>query len=54
MTPVTALWPARFFGVSPTFWLNLQLRWDLYLAQQSEAHELGSGPTRVFPTDPLD
>ena len=40
VTPSTALRLSKFFGVSPDFWMNLQLRWDLYLAQQSEAEEL--------------
>ena len=29
VSPSTALRLARFFGVSPDFWLNLQARWDL-------------------------
>ncbi|HNS39197.1 MAG: HigA family addiction module antidote protein [Anaerolineae bacterium] len=37
VTPATALRLARFFGMSAGFWMNLQLRWDLYHAQQSEA-----------------
>ena len=40
VTPSTALRLARFFGTSVDFWLNLQLRWDLYRAQQSEAQQL--------------
>ena len=40
MTPSTALRLAKFFGVSADFWMNLQLRWDLYKAKQSEAKEL--------------
>src|SRR5262249_31893848 len=40
MTPSTALRLAKYFGMSADFWLNLQLRWDLYHAQQSEAKEL--------------
>jgi len=36
VTPGTALRLAKFFGNTPDFWLNLQLRWDLYFAQQSE------------------
>jgi addiction module HigA family antidote len=40
VTPSTALRLAKFFGVSPDFWMNLQLRWDLYHAQQAEATEL--------------
>jgi antitoxin HigA-1 len=37
ITPSTALRLAKFFNVSSDFWLNLQIRWDLYYAQQSEA-----------------
>jgi addiction module HigA family antidote len=40
MTPSTALRLAKYFGRSADFWLKLQLRWDLYHAQQSEAKEL--------------
>ena len=40
VTPSTALRLARFFGMSPDFWMNLQLRWDLYRAQQTEANTL--------------
>jgi addiction module HigA family antidote len=40
MTPSTALRLSRFFGVSPDFWMNLQLRWDLYFAQKSETDAL--------------
>ncbi|MFQ5898229.1 MAG: HigA family addiction module antitoxin [Candidatus Methylomirabilia bacterium] len=37
ITPGTALRLAKFFGNSPGFWMNLQLRWDLYRAQAEEA-----------------
>jgi antitoxin HigA-1 len=37
ITPGTALQLAKFFNISINFWLNLQIRWDLYHAQQSEA-----------------
>lgn len=40
ITPSTALRLARFFGVSPAFWLNLQIRWDLYKTQQAEQDDL--------------
>jgi antitoxin HigA-1 len=36
ITPGTALRLGRFFGTSPDFWLNLQVRYDLYRAQKSE------------------
>jgi len=40
MTPGTALRLAKFFKVSANFWMTLQLRWDLYHAQQAEASDL--------------
>ncbi len=42
VTRSTALRLARFFGMSPDFWMNLQFRWDLYHAQQAEQDELKS------------
>ena len=36
ITPSTALRLAKFFGMSADFWMNLQLRWDLYFARQDE------------------
>jgi addiction module HigA family antidote len=36
ITPSTALRLAKFFEMSPDFWMNLQLRWDLYFARQDE------------------
>ena len=36
VTPATALRLAKFFGMSAGFWMNLQLRWDLFHAQKSE------------------
>ncbi len=32
LTPDTALRLSRVFGTSPGFWMNHQLRWDLYHA----------------------
>ena len=40
ITPSTALRLAKFFGMSEEFWMNLQLRCDLYKAKQSEEKEL--------------
>ena len=40
VTPSTALRLARFLGTTPDCWMNLQLRWDLYRAQQAEAAEI--------------
>ena len=36
ITPSTALRLAKFFNMSAEFWMNVQLRWDLYFAQQDE------------------
>lgn len=40
VTPGLALRLSRFFGMSADFWMNLQLRWDLYHAQQEERNIL--------------
>ncbi len=40
ISPSTALRLAKLFGMSEDFWLNLQLRWDLYRARQADAKEL--------------
>ena len=40
ITPSTALRLAKFFNMSADFWMNLQLRWDLYFAQQDEVKTL--------------
>ena len=40
ITPGTALRLAKFFDMSADFWMNLQLRWYLYFAQQDEAKVL--------------
>jgi addiction module HigA family antidote len=40
VTPSTALRLAKFFGTSADFWMNLQLRWDLYHAREHEANDL--------------
>ena len=42
VTPSTALRLAKFFGVSPDFWLNLQIRCDLFKAQTVEKTDLDS------------
>lgn len=31
---------AKAFGVSADFWMNIQLRWDLYFAQKAESDAL--------------
>lgn len=40
LTPRIALRLAKFFGVSSSFWMNLQLRWDLYHVGQKEIANL--------------
>ncbi len=40
VTPGTALRLARYFDTSPDFWLNLQMRWDLYQALHKEVSDL--------------
>ena len=42
ITPGTALRLAKFFDMSADFWMNLQLRWDLYFARQDEGNILES------------
>ncbi len=42
VSPGTALRLARFFGMSPDFWLAMQMRWDIYKAQRSEREALAS------------
>lgn len=42
VTPSTALRLGKFFGVSPDFWLHLQMRWELYKAQNTEKNEIES------------
>ena len=40
ITPSTALRLSKFCGVSADFWMNLQLKWDLYFVQESEVKDL--------------
>ena len=42
VTPSTALRLSKFLGTSPDFWMNLQLRWDLYHARREEADQIDS------------
>ncbi len=42
LTPSTALRLAKFFGMSPGFWLNLQMSCDLYNAESKEHEVLNS------------
>ena len=49
ITPSTALRLAKFFGMSEDFWMNLQLRWDLYQAKLTESNELKNIKTYCVP-----
>jgi len=40
ITPSTALRLAKFFRNTEGFWMNLQLRWDLFQVRETEAGEL--------------
>lgn len=40
ITPDTALRLAKYFGNTPAFWMNLQLRFDLYQAQKSDSEDI--------------
>lgn len=44
VTPSTALRLSQFFGTSIDFWINLQFRWDLYHARESESEVLKTIP----------
>ena len=50
VTPSTALRLSRFLGTSPGFWMNLQLRCDLYRAQRAEGEQI----ERIRPHELLD
>lgn len=49
ITPSTALRLAKYFNMSPDFWMNLQQRWDLFFARRKEAPVLKS----IQPVDPI-
>jgi addiction module HigA family antidote len=49
VTPSTALRLGKYFGMTPEFWLNLQLRWDLYSAQRAEMAILDEIQPRISP-----
>lgn len=40
VTPATALRLAKYFGTSADFWLNLQIKYDLFLARKKEKKAL--------------
>lgn len=50
VSPDTALRLARFFKMSPEFWLNLQTHYDLALAERESLHMI---EREVFPCNKL-
>jgi addiction module HigA family antidote len=40
ITPSTALRLGKFFNISPDFWMNIQLRWEMYFASKAEKNIL--------------
>jgi addiction module HigA family antidote len=42
VTPSVALRLSKFFGMSPDFWLSMQVRWDLFMAQAIEKSDIDS------------
>ena len=42
VTPSISLRLAKYFGMSADFWMNLQLRWDLYHTQLAESDDLNT------------
>ena len=49
VTADTALRLAHFFGTSPEFWLNLQQRYELRLAEQRAGKDIKTLPTLTLP-----
>ncbi len=47
ITPDTALRLARYFDMSPQFWLGLQMDYDLGVAEDNLAEQIGRG-VRVY------
>ncbi|MEM9567020.1 MAG: HigA family addiction module antitoxin [Cyanobacteria bacterium P01_E01_bin.34] len=50
ITPSTALRLAKYFNNTPSFWMNLQQRWDLYRIKKEEADVL----KKIKPLNRLD
>ena len=48
VTPSTALRLSRFLGTTPDYWINLQLRWDLFHAERAESGQI----ERIQPYEP--
>ena len=51
VTPSTALRLAKFFGMTPGSWMNLQVRWDLYHAERDESAVLSRIREFIHPFD---
>jgi addiction module HigA family antidote len=49
VSPSTALRFAKYFGTSAGYWMNLQLRWDLYHAHHAEEEALKAIRPYVLP-----
>jgi len=47
LTPDTALRLARYFDMSPQFWMNLQTSYDLKTEGEAKAAELAAIPVRT-------
>ena len=54
ITPSTALRLAKYLQVSPDFWLNLQIRFDLFDIKQKESEQIEKilpSPTTVITSE---
>ena len=49
ITPSTALRLAKYFNSSPDFWMNVQLRWEMFFAAKDEKSILN----KISPVDTL-
>lgn len=47
ITPDTALRLARYFGTSPAFWVNLQARYDLAIAEKKYGRSIAAEVQRA-------
>ncbi len=48
VTPETALRLARVLGMTPSFWLKLQLAWDLYHEERAKQPLIDAIPAKPF------
>lgn len=53
ITADTALRLGRYFGASPTFWMNLQAAYELDLARQKTGKEIQRIPRRPGAPSPV-